>query len=330
MTLGNISASGTSITLFEDADMALASIQTPGLFSATSSGSITDIAGVNVQTAAMNVNALGSILLADNATDVISVVGRSFLSASNRIDIESAGLVNFGSLGLFGTQALVYEDSSTQLDGSILSQLELHARDRVTQSGDNTGAGVAVLQIAGPVHVSLLAAPGGIDFYRASSSPPTAVSDGQLLDNQISGPFTVDGINGDFRLRNVSPQAAIGLLSGSFSNLNIWHTQASVILPNQVFNVLGNLELIAGVDILDPVPMIGSSLNRILNSSAGIADSGTNLIVGGNAHFAAAADISLGDAVGETLSVTSSSASIVSLGGGQIMLGQAGTVLLSE
>ncbi len=330
VTLGNISASGTSVTLFEDADMALASIQTPGLFAATSTGSITDIAGANVQAATMNLNAAGSILLSDNATDVLSVVGRSFLSAANRIDIESAGLVNFGSLGLVGTQALVYEDSSTQLDGSILSQFELHARDSVTQSGVNTGAGTAVLQIAGPVHVSLLGAPGDIDFYRASSSPPTAISDGRLLDNQISGLFTADGINGDFRLRNVSSQAAIGLLSGSFDDLTIWHTQASVILPNQVFNVLGNLELIAGVDILDPVPMLGNSLNRILNSSAVISDSGTILNVGGNAHFAAAADISLGDATGETLSVTSGSTSIVSLGGGQIMLGQVGTVLLSE
>ena len=326
----NIRAIGNNITIVDHNSISIVEIQTVGDFELTALGNISDQSGSRINVGGSASIQGASIDLADNATDVVSVVGRTFLSADNRIDIQSAGLVNFGSLGLVGAQALVYEDSSTQLDGTILSQFELHARDSVTQTGINTGAGTSILQIAGPVHVSLLGAPGDIDLYRASSSPPTAISDGRLLDNQISGLFTAEGIDGDFRLRNASLQAEIGLLNGSFDNLTIWHTSASVILPNQVINILGDLELIAGVDIHDPVPMIGNSIDRILNSSAVIADSGTTLNVGGNARFAAASDVSLGDAVGETLTATSGSTSIVSLGGGQIILGQAGNLELSE
>ena len=278
----------------------------------------------------MNLNAVGAILLADNATDRFLVLGSVFISTSNHIDIASAGSVNFGSLGMVGSTAVVYEDSATHLDGTKLEQLELHARDSVTQSGVDTGAGTTVLQIAGAVHVSLHGSLGNIDLYRASSNPPTAISDGRLLDNQIGGVFTADGIKGDFRLRNASPQAAIGLLVGTFDDLTLWHTRASIVLPNQDFHIFGDLELIAGVDVHDPIPLSSNPIDRILNGNAGITDSGSRLNVSGDAHFAAAGGVTISDALGETLVVATGSTSIVSLGGGSIVLGQAGTVMVSE
>jgi len=330
VTLGNITASGNSVTLFEDADTTLASIQTPGVFSLTSTGSIADVAGASILAAMMNLNVADSVLLADNTNDVVSIGGRTFISATNRIDIESAGSANFGSLGLIGKSAVVYEDSTTQLDGSFLGSLELHARGNVSQSGMDTGAGTSVLQINGPVHVSLLGSPGNIDLFRARINPTTVTSDGQLLDNQISGVFTADGINGDFRLRNASSLAAVGLLVGSFDDLTIWHPQASIVLPNQVFNILGDLDLIAGADVNDPVPLNANPINRILNGNASISDAGSKLTVGGDAHFVAAAGVEINDAVGEILTVTSGSTSVISLGGDPIVLGNAGTAMLSE
>ncbi len=327
---GDISASGTSITLFEDAAMNLSSIQTTGSFSAFSSGSITDAVGASIQTRSMNLNAATFILLGDNLTDVVSVTQQAFLSAPNRIEIDSEGSVNLGSLGLVGGQAIVFEDSSTRLDGTQVGELQLHSRNSVTQSGIDTGAGTSVLQIAGPLQISLLGSPGNVDLYRASSNPPTLVSDGRLLDNRIDGLFTVEGIRGDLRLRNASGQAAIGLLEGSFDDVSIWHTQASIVLPNQDLQIDGNLELISGVDTNNIVSQSGNAIDRILNSNASINDSGTRLMVGGDARFVAASDITLGDVANETFRVATGSTSLISLGGGQISLGSAGAVLVSE
>ena len=104
VTLGNFSASGTSVTLFEDADTALASIQTPGPFSAISTGSITDIAGANVQAAAMSLNAAGSILLADNANDTLRVSGIAELtSVSGSIELGRNGTVELSDVHFHAT-----------------------------------------------------------------------------------------------------------------------------------------------------------------------------------------------------------------------------------
>ncbi len=104
VTLGDTSASGTSVTLFEDADLTLASIQTPGLFSATSTGSITDIVGANVQAAAMNLNAAGSILLADNANDTLRVFGiAGITSTSGSVELGRNGTVELSDVNVNAT-----------------------------------------------------------------------------------------------------------------------------------------------------------------------------------------------------------------------------------
>jgi len=330
VTLGNISASGLNITLFEDADTVLTSIATPGSFTVVSSGAITDSVGASIRAAMMKLEAAGAILLADNVTDTVSITGRAFLAATTRINIDSAGSVNFGSIGLFGDNVVVFEDSSTQLDGSNVGQLDLHSRDGVAQSGIDTGAGTSVLLVAGDASVSLLTSPGYLDLYRASSNPPSSLSDGRLLDNQINGVFSSSGIDGDFRLRNVSSQATLGAILGAFNDLTIWHTQASIILPNQVFLVAGDLELIAGTDVQDPVPHSLNPIDRIPNGDQGITDSGTRLNVSGDVHLLASGNITIGDATGESFQATSGSSSFVSLSGGQISLGGAGTTNLAE
>ena len=327
--LGHFTASGTNVTLFEDANTTLAAIQTPGNFSTTSTGSITDVLGAIIQADAMDLKAT-AIHLADDSTDVISVTFRSFIVSTTSIDIDSNGSVNFGSIGFLGNSVVVFEDSSAQLDGSNVGQLELHARDSVTQSGIDTGAGTTVLRVAGTAHLSLLASPGSVDLYRASSNPPSLFSDGRLLDNKIDGVFNADGIDGDFRFRNNSTQAVIGTILGTFDDLTIWHTQASILLPNQVFQIAGNLELIAGMDEQDPGPRSSNPIDQMPNGGQGIADSGTRLNVSGDVHLLAAGNILIGDAIGESFQATMGSTSLVSLGGGQVALGGAGVTTLAE
>ncbi len=327
--LGEVTASGTSIQLFEDADTSLSSIHSSGAFSTTSSGSISTVAGSVIQVGSMALDASDSILLADDSNDIVSVTNSAFLVATNSIEVAAPGSSNFGSLGLSGNQVVIYEDSATQLDGSQVGTLFLQTRNLLTQSGINTGAGTTALRATGSVDVSLLGSVGSIDLYRASSNPTTTISDGRLLDNRIDGLFTADGINGDFRLRNTSTAASIGALNGSFDDLTLWHTRSSILLLSQEYNVQGNLELIAGVDVQNPVPLSASRIDPIFNVPATITDLGARVTVGGDVHVLASEAITLNNSVGESLIALGGTTSVVSFDG-PIELGRNGAMQLAQ
>ena len=327
--LGDFSASGTSILLYEDADTRLSSIHSSGAFSATSSGSISTVAGSDIQVDTMALDASVSIRLADDSNDTVSVTGHAFMVATNSIDVAASGNVNFGSVGLVGNQVIIYEDSETHLDGSQVGTLFLQTRNLLTQSGIDTGAGTTALHATGSVDVSLLGSVGSIDLYRASSNPVTTISDGRLLDNRIDGLFTADGINGDFRLRNTSTSASIGALSGSFNDLILWHTRSSILLLNQEYNVQGNLELVAGVDVQNPVPSSSSPIDPIFNAPATITDLGARVTVGGDVHLLASEAISLNESSGEFLIALGGATSVVSFDG-PIDLGRNGAMQLAQ
>lgn len=327
--LGEFSASGTSILLFEDTDTFLSLIHSSGAFSATSSGSISTVAGSDIQVATMALDASDSILLADGVNDTVSVSSHAFLVASNSIVVAAPGTVNFGSIGLSANQVVIYEDSETQLDGTQVGMLFLETRNLLTQSGMDTGAGTTVLHATGSVDISLLGSVGSIDLYRASSNPTTAIADGRLLDNRIDGLFTADGIHGDFRLRNTSTVASIGALSGSFHDLTLWHTRSSILLLNQEYNVQGNLELLAGVDVQNPVPSSSSPIDPIFNTPATISDLGARVTVGGDVHVLASEAITLNDSRGEFLIGLGGTASVISFNG-PIDLGRNGAMQLAQ
>ena len=329
VSLGDITASGTSITLFEDANTSLANIQTPGSFAVTSSGSITDIAGANIQAGTLNATAGTFILLADNASDQIAILGKTLFTAVGTIDISSLGVANFGSVGFVGQAVRLSEDSGTHLDGSQVASLSIQSRDSITQSGLDTGAGTSVLSINGPLDLSLADSPGYVDLLRASAEPTLNTSVGRLLDNRIHGVVTADGVDGNFALRNASGQARIGLLEGRFQDLTLWHTSNSIALIDQGYKVDGNFIAIAGVDVSVAAPFTNNPIDRIVASLATITDSASRINVLGNANFLAAGSIGLSDQIDEQLRVSSGVTSLVSLGGSRILLGDSGTVVLS-
>ena len=90
----NIRAIGNNITLVDHNAISIVEIQSLGDFELTSLGNITDISGANVQAAVLNLNAAGSILLADNANDILRVSGIAELtSVSGTIDLGRNGTV---------------------------------------------------------------------------------------------------------------------------------------------------------------------------------------------------------------------------------------------
>src|SRR5439155_14399300 len=78
-------------------------------------GSLTDAAGTSLSVANAAALAAGSIILADNGSDSLTIGGNAAFSAGS-ITIASAGSVNFGSLTFASSGAVsISEDSSTQL-----------------------------------------------------------------------------------------------------------------------------------------------------------------------------------------------------------------------
>jgi uncharacterized cupin superfamily protein len=329
VSLGDITASGTSITLFEDASTSLASLQTPGSLAVTSSASIIDIAGANIQAATWNATAGTFVLLADNAKDQIAILGKTLFTAAGTIDISSLGVANFGTVGFVGQAVRLSEDSGTHLDGLQVASLSIQSRDSITQSGLDTGAGTSILSINGPLDLSLADSPGYVDLLRASADPTLNTSVGRLLDNRIHGVVTADGVDGNFALRNASGQARIGLLEGRFQDLTLWHTSNAIALVDQGYKVDGNFIAIAGVDVSVAAPFTNNPIDRIVAPLATITDSASRINVLGNANFLAAGSIGLSDQIDEQLRVSSGVTSLVSLGGSRIFLGGSGTVVLS-
>ena len=151
VTLGDLSLKATTknATVFEDEDMSLATINVASL-DLDADGDITDVAGSSVTvtgasnlTAHANGGSLGSISLADNATDVIDIDGATSFTADDSITIAEAGSVKLGTLSLKATtkNATVFEDEDMELGTITVASLDLDADGNIT---DTAGATITV------------------------------------------------------------------------------------------------------------------------------------------------------------------------------------------
>lgn len=328
--LGDIIACGNDVTIYEDDDISLKRIETTGGFFASASGAITDTYGAQIHSNQMQLRAGTNILLADDSTDVIQTTGAAFLRACGNIEVQSAGMVQFGSLGMVATDANVYEDDSTHLDGTIVRSLQLHSHSLITQSGVDTGAGTKYLEIANDARLDLDASPGSIQLQRSSSMPPSNVSDGPWMNNSIGGVFSATGVQGDFLIRNVSPTATLGTITGTFRDFSVWHTDNAIILPDQLLAVSRDLTLIAGVDVEHPNHIGTAELSDLHSTDTFIEDRGTRIDVSGAVRIVAGGYVSLSDSSNESLAVLNGSTSLVSLGGKNISIGPLGDTRLSQ
>ncbi len=316
VTLGDLSASGTNIKIYEDASTTLSHVLAVGDVFVESFGSVTDVDSARVEATVIRIFANTFISLADGNNDVIRSYGRAFLNAVENISIQDAGDVQFGSLGFVAMDVVLFEDGPTVLDGVSVETLNVSAQDSISQSGLDTGAGTKFIHVAGDTHFDLFASPGSIDLQR---------SPGLLwMENSISGQVTANGIQGDFLLRNTSSSASIGLISGSFDNFSVWHTNNSIKTSGQSFNISQYLTLIAGVDVSNPNQLSNADLSQVRNTLASIEDQGTKIIVGGKAHIVAGGYILINDVAGESFMSGNPLVAIVSLGGKDISVGGSG------
>ncbi|MCY2976147.1 MAG: hypothetical protein NTW52_15940, partial [Planctomycetota bacterium] len=316
VTLGDVSASGTNITIFEDASTTLSHVLAIGNFFVESFGSVSDIDSARLKATEIRIFANTFISLAGGNNDVIRSNGRTFLSAVGNITIQDAGDVQLGSVGLVAMDVVLFEDGPTVLDGVSVKTLNVSSQDSISQSGLDTGAGNRFIHVAGDSHFDLSASPGSIDLQR---------SPGLLwMENSISGQVSASGIEGNFLLRNTSSTASIGLISGTFDDFSVWHTNSSVNTTGQSLNVSRDLTLIAGLDVSNPNQLGNTDLSQLRSPQASIEDKGTNISVGGKTHLIAGSYILINDVAGESFVSGNALVSFVSLGGKDISIGGAG------
>ncbi|MBI2478013.1 MAG: hypothetical protein HYV60_05015, partial [Planctomycetia bacterium] len=163
-------ASAGAVTIQEDSSTAITGTNTAGSVSLTSDGAITDTGAMTSVTVTNDLifNAgANSIVLADAATDVLSVGGNASFSGSS-ITIDSLGTANFATLTFTSTgAATINEDSSTALVGTssgttitvnsagAMTDSEVDAANEITGT-DLTLTGVGGIGAAGqPIHVAV-------------------------------------------------------------------------------------------------------------------------------------------------------------------------------
>ncbi len=170
----------------------------------------------------------------------------------------------------------------------------------ITQSGIDTGAGTRYLNIANDAHFDLEASLAAFSS-NALVVCLDAVSDGPWMNNSIGGILSATGVQGDFLIRNVSPTATLGTITGSFRDFSIWHTNNSIILPNQSLAVTRDLTLIAGVDIAHSNYTGTCELSDLRSTNAFIVDRGTRIEVSVMFEMVAGGYVSIGDSSNESL-----------------------------
>ncbi|MCY2976148.1 MAG: hypothetical protein NTW52_15945, partial [Planctomycetota bacterium] len=116
VTLGDVSASGTDITIFEDASTALVNISATGNLLVQSSGSVTDNPNASIIATGTGSFTGTSITLSENAADVLNIGGAvGFTATSGVVSINALGTVTLGDVSASGTDITVFEDASTAL-----------------------------------------------------------------------------------------------------------------------------------------------------------------------------------------------------------------------
>jgi hypothetical protein len=116
VTLGVLAASGTNVTVFEDDAMQIQSIAATGNAQLTSGDAVTDATNARITTQGNLVATGTSITLADNATDVLHVVGDSqFVATSGDVNLGPAGDVRLGTFSASANNIAIQEDDTTDL-----------------------------------------------------------------------------------------------------------------------------------------------------------------------------------------------------------------------
>jgi hypothetical protein len=299
----------------------------------TALGNIDSTSVANVSVGGQLNMAGSSIVLAQNASNRLSVGGSAFFSAPlGQVSIGASGEVQFGSVGVNADIVLIAEDSAMRLDGISVGSMELHAIDSISQSGVDTGAGVRAIVVRSNAHFQLDSAQGSIRLIRAGLPSGDENPTGLLMDNSISGLLSAANVNGDFLVRNVSTSAGLGVVQGNIQSFALWQPLARMVIDSAFPDVQRNLVLVAGMDVVaNPTPgashVIGATApwSFVTSGTAGISDQGASFRVQGDATLLSRGAIRMLDAVGESLQVENGLFSVVSLGGGNIHVGGAGS-----
>ncbi|UUO07614.1 hypothetical protein M4951_04730 [Blastopirellula sp. J2-11] len=137
---------GDVVTIEEDSDTVLSGSNTANSLDLTSNASITDAGGVSIVISGpASFDAGTTIILANEAGDILQVDDLAKFIAGGSIDIGPAGTANFGLLNFQGGAVTIQEDSDTVLSGSsTANSLDLTSDASITDAG-----GVSIV-ISGP------------------------------------------------------------------------------------------------------------------------------------------------------------------------------------
>ncbi|MFN7731719.1 MAG: beta strand repeat-containing protein [Pirellula sp.] len=299
----------------------------------TASGSIDSTSVANISVGGQLNMAGSSIVLAQSASNRLSVAGSAFIGApAGQVWIGAPGEVQFGSVGVKGAVVSIAEDSAMRLDGVDATTLELRALDSISQSGVDTGAGVQAIVVRNNAHFQLDSAQGSIRLIRTGLAAGGEDPTGLLMDNSVGGMISASNVNGDFLVRNVSTTGGLGTVQGNIESFTLWQPRAQIVIGSTFPNVQQNLVLVAGMDVVaDPTPGASHNIGAtapwrfVTSDAAGILDQGASFRVQGDATLLAGGAIRILDAVGESWRIENGLFSVVSLGGGDIQVGGAGT-----
>jgi hypothetical protein len=289
-----------AVTIQEDNDMLLAGGSSSSRLRLETVGSLTDI-----NSSSLNVSADatfmvgGSLTLADQSSDVLSISQRAFVQAGGPVFIGGNGVANFGSLGVRTSASVVIrEASSTHLDGVAVDVLNITSTELITQSGIDTGAGTRFIEVDSAAVFSTTSVSSSVLLLRNSNNPPSDVNDGDLMDNRFNGSFTAIGVTENLRWRNVSATASVGNIPSILRDLEIDLPNANIDLGARNLNLSGNLGLYSGGNILDQGASVSVAGSSVLNAANEIELGDLvheQFAVSGHAYFSGPNGIRLGE-----------------------------------
>ena len=240
----DVGSSGSVVSLFTTTgDLQLDSITTTGLLSANSAGAITDAPGAQITAgdpaSGFDATAATDIILADDATDALSVTGRGAFDAAGDITIGQMGDADFGSIALDGDEVVLRENSSTSLAGGTTRTLDVTSAGNI--GNDPAGMEIRVTQ----------------STRFATTTPGDDIAVGML---NASGPITLEtiGPDGDASIANAG---VVDLATSNIGGVLDVTAQDGAITDSGVVTVAGTARLVAdgaGGDIaLDTLAVAG-------------------------------------------------------------------------
>lgn len=240
-------------------------------FSLEAAGNITDAAGAQIVIGGQLdlTSSAASITLSDNATDLLSASGLAIFEAVGNVTIGPAGTSNFGSLRLIADVATVQEDSNTRTDGIDVRELSL------TSAGSVTDALGTTIDVAEKARIESTDPAGGI-FLADFGTDVVSVGGLATFITALPGGVFVG-----------SPGTVnFGALSVRGGTVEVFEDSDTVLVEIDA----GSLSLTSAGTVTD-------------DGSQAMPDVMTSIVVAGNAEFAAAGDITLANADGDTFTV---------------------------